>query len=244
MIQFNLLPDVKLEYLKAERMRQTVITVSAICSLVALGIFLSFFATNFYEKKHLDSLSTQIASETSKLKGKPQIDKILTIQNQLQSLTGLHDSKPATTRLFTYLNQVTPDKLVSISSLTADHTLGTLSITGTADSLASVNKFIDTLKFTTYSVKGDATSTDPPKAFSNVVLTSFSYTTPSAGTGSANASPAATYTLDFTYNPDIFVITKDVTLNVQSRISTRSEVDKPTDLFVADPKTKTTGGTQ
>ncbi len=245
MIQFNLLPDVKLEYLKAERTRQMVITVSAIASAASLAIFLTFFATNYYQKQHISSISDEINSRKSKLEKKPGIDKILTIQNQLKSLTALHDAKPAAPRLFTYLNQVTPDKTISISSLTLDFSKGTLSITGTADSLGSVNQYIDTLKFTTYRVKGDDPSQTPLKAFSNVVLTSFTYATPSATAGTDTSSAPATYTLDFTYDQPIFDLTKDVTLNVPSNTTTtRSEVDKPTDLFVAAPKAKTTGGAQ
>lgn len=243
MIQFNLLPDVKLEYLKAERTRQTVITASVIVTLVSLGIFASFMATNLYQKRHISDLSNTIASEKAKLEGKSQINKILTIQNQLQSLTALHDAKPAASKVFTYLNQVTPDKIVSISSLTIDFTKGTLDVTGTADSLAAVNQYIDTLKFTTYQVKGGSSTGTASKAFTNVVMTSFSYTTPGAS-GGATAAPAS-YTLDFSYDPTIFDNTKDVTLNVPANTTTtRSEVDKPTDLFVPAPQTKTTGGVQ
>ena len=246
MIQFNLLPDVKLEYLKAERTRQLVITISAIVSAVSLAIFLTFLATNYYQKQHLSTISTEISSRKAKLEKKPGIDKILTVQNQLQSLTALHDAKPATSRLFTFLNQVTPNKTITLSSLTLDFTKGTLSITGSADSLSSVNQYIDTLKFTTYSVKGDDPTQTPAKAFSNVVLTSFTYTTPSATLGTDTSSAPATYTLDFNYDPIIFNLTKDVpVLNVPTnKTTTRSQVDKPTDLFVAAPTSKTSGGPQ
>lgn len=240
MIQFNLLPDIKLEYIKAERLRQAVILASVFISVGALLLFGIFFATNYFAKRHLASTNVRVTSEVNQLKGNSQIDKILTIQNQLTSLTTLHDAKPVVTRLFTYLNQVTPDKVIGISNMSVDYTKSSINVTGTADSLGSVNKFVDTLKFTKYAVKGS----DPIKAFSNVVLTMFSYTTPSTASGPQQpGDAAATYTLDFNYDPAIFNVKESSDkLDVPSKITTRSEVDKPSDLFVPAPKS--TGGTR
>ena len=72
-------------------------------------------------------------------------------------------------RLFTYLTQLTPNT-ATISQLSLSFSADSISLTGQADSLATVDQFVDTLKFTTYSL-GSSTQTSP--AFSNVVLTSF-----------------------------------------------------------------------
>ena len=92
------------------------------------------------------------------------------------------------------------------------------------------------MKFTKYTVKG----AESVKAFSNVVLTTFSYTTPSA-TNTQTADAPAKYTLDLNYDPAIFSIINDVELKVPSEITTRSAVDKPTELFA--PVAKGIGGT-
>ena len=54
MIQFNLLPDVKQEYLKAKRTKQLVVLVSIIASATALTVLLLLFiSVNVVQKKSL-----------------------------------------------------------------------------------------------------------------------------------------------------------------------------------------------
>jgi hypothetical protein len=227
MIQLNLLPDVKLEYIKAERSRRLVISISALVSVAAIGILVLLLLYGGLQKKHLHDVSADITKESKQLQSKPQIDKILTVQNQLQSLTGLHASKPAASRVFDYLNQLTPSQ-ISISNFTTDFTQQTATITGTADALSSVNKYIDTLKFTKYSTETDATSA---KAFSNIVLTSFGVTA-----ASGKGIKPANFTITLGYEKPIFDITQKVTLSVPQISTTRSSLENPTALFEAGPQ--------
>jgi hypothetical protein len=214
MIQLNLLPDVKLEYIKAQRSRRLVITVSIMVSAVAVTLLVLLLLTNGLQKKHLNDLTKDIKSESSQLQQKPQIGKILTVQNQLESLTALHAGKPAASRLFDYLNSVTPAP-VAIGSLTVDFGQKTASIQGSADALASVNKYIDTLKFTTYTTDTDNQS-GQTKAFNNIVLSSFALSSDSS-------------------------ITQKVKLDVPSLTTTRAQVGNPTDLFQASQPTSKGG---
>jgi Tfp pilus assembly protein PilN len=227
MIELNLLPDVKLEYIKAQRQRRLVMSVSILVTAVSVGLLLLLLSVGGLQKKHLNDLSDDIVRESSQLQQKKDINKILTVQNQLNSLTGLHDAKPAAKRLFEYLNQVTPTE-VDITSLDIDYTAQTISITGTSDALASVNKYVDTLKFTKYTVGSDKTTA---LAFSNIVLASFG-----VGSNSNSNGHNATYNVTLAYNPDIFDVTKTIKLAVPSQVTTRSEVDQPKDLFQDAPK--------
>jgi Tfp pilus assembly protein PilN len=226
MIQLNLLPDVKLEYIKAQRSRRLVLSVSILVAAGSVALLLLLLSVSGLQKKHLNDLSRDIASETSELQHKPQIGKMLTVQNQLESLSALHAQKPAAARLFDFLNQVTPAN-VNITELKMDFTQQTASITGTSDSLANVNKYIDTLKYTTFTSDND-TKSQP--AFSNVVLSSFSL-----DTGSKTPGQAANYTITLSYDPTIFDITQKVKLSVPSVTTTRLEVSQPNDLFQAAP---------
>jgi Tfp pilus assembly protein PilN len=237
MIQFNLLPDVKLEYIKAQRTRRLVISVTILVTVASMAILGLVLSVGALQKKHLSDINHDVSSESSKLTSTPQINRILTVQNQLASLTQLHDQKPAASRMFDYLNQITPN-VVSITSFNIDMNADTASITGSADALSSINQYVDTLKFTKYQVKGDSSTT---AAFSAVVLSSFGLNN-TAAAGSANAQPAS-YTITLSYDPKIFDITNTVSLIVPQIISTRSEVDQPTDLFTAPVTTKTTSGT-
>lgn len=227
MIQLNLLPDVKLEYLRAQRTRRLAISVSALAAAIAVGLLVLLLIVDGIQYKHLQDLSHSIANERTQLQDQPQINKVLTVQNQLESLSALHSQKPAVTRIFNYLNEVTPSS-VSVTSFQIDFTQQTVSITGTASSLASVNQYVDTLKLTTYG-SGAAQSTH---AFSNVVLSSFGLT---SGQG-------ADYTITLTYDKNIFDITQNPTLTVPSTTTTRLEVDNPTDLFQTPASAQNGGG--
>lgn len=232
MTQLNLLPDVKLEYLKAQRSRRLVLSISIIVTLASIALLVLLLSVDGLQKKHLNDLSRDISTESTKLQKEPQIDKILTAQNQLGSLTALHASEPAASRLFDYLNQVTPSS-VSITDFTTDFTQQTATITGTADSLSNVNKYVDTLKFTKYTTDANAASTP---AFNNIVLSSFSL-----GSGSQDPSQAANYTITLSYDKNIFDIAQKITLTVPNLVTTRLQLDQPTDLFKAAPAT-TKGG--
>ena len=227
MIQFNLLPDVKLEYLKAERTRKLVVSVSVLVTIVAIALLVLLLSVTILQKKHLNDLSRDIKSEKSKIEGQSDLNKILTVQNQLNSLTGLHKTKPAASRLTAFLTQITPAK-ASISNYNVDFNVHNMTIAGTADALATINQYVDTLKFTTYTA-GDTT---PTSAFSDVVLTSFGLT-----------QHEADYTITLNYDPKIFDITEDVKLTVPNKVTTRSELEQPTDLFKL-PVDKPTGSTR
>lgn len=227
MIQFNLLPDVKLDYLKAERLRRLVVSLSVIIALVSLVVLIGLLSITILQRKHLKDLERNIKTESAQIQGQSNLNKILTVQNQLNSLTSLHNSKPAVSRMAGYIDQVTPAS-ANINNLSVDLNQHTMAITGTADSLATVNQYVDTLKFTTYSAKG---GTSGP-AFTSVVLTNFGL-----------SQKEAQYTVTFSYDPTIFDITQSVTLTVPQEVTTRSAVDKPTDLFKL-PATTPTGATR
>lgn len=241
MIQFNLLPDVKLEYIKARRARRLIIGISVITVGISIGILVLVFSVGALQKKHLHDLSADITKESKQLENVPQLNKILTVQNQLLSLSGLHDGKPSATRLFGYLNELTPAN-VNISSFKIDFVEHTVTIQGDADALASVNKYIDTLKFTTY--HEDKETSDKPKAFSDVVLSSFGVANANQGKGNSAPQPKATYSITLSYDEQLFDITKNIALTVPKLITTRSQLDQPTDLFTPPITKPENEGTQ
>jgi Tfp pilus assembly protein PilN len=217
MIQFNLLPDVKLEYAKTKRTKRTVILGSvAVTCLVVFIFVLLFLIVNVFQKQHISNLTQNIESKTNDLKSYSDLDKVLTVQNQLKALPGLHESKPATSRLTDYLVQLTPSE-AKITDVTIDFDAGTMAINGTATKIEVVNQFADILKFTDYK-EGEVTD----KAFSEVVLPTF---------GVKGSDGRVTYGLQFKFKPEIFNNTKSVELVVPTIVSTRSVTEKPTDLF-------------
>lgn len=201
MIQFNLLPDVKADYIKARRLKQLVITISVLVSVAALAVLLLMVLTvDVVQKKSLSDASSDITRYNRQLSNTPNLSKMLTIQNQLNTLTQLHDQKAVSSRLFGYIAQLTPN-LITISTLNIDFQAHTLVITGEAPSLDTVNTYTDTLKATTY--KTDAQGATSAKAFSAVVLSNF-----------GRDSRSATYTITLNFDPAIFNNASNVTLTV------------------------------
>ncbi len=227
-IQFNLLPDVKLEYIKTNRTKKMVISVSIILSIVSLIIFLFLlFTVDVFQKKNMSDLNKDIKKYSSTLQAVPDLNKILTIQDQLNALPSLHDQKAVSSRTFQYIQQVTPNA-ATISDLKVDYVANTITITGNAPSLDVVNTFTDTLKFTTFSTS-DKTAVNK-RAFTGVVLSTFSR-------GSDNAN----FTITANVDPTIFSNTEDPKLTVPNIQSTRSAIDQPTDIFKQSTTTTSTG---
>jgi len=225
MIEFNLLPDVKMQYLRTKRIQHLIITVSVIAGAAALAIFvLLFLFVDVGQKVRINQLNSSIADSTNQLASNKDLNQILTVQNQLESIPILEAKAPTTSRLFSYLSQVIPPN-ATISSLSINFTTNTVTMSGGADSLATVNALVDTLKYTTY--KDSATNSTNTPAFSSVVLTSFGYKSGSTGNN------AAQYSVSFSFDPTLFKSTDNITLIVPSETTTRSILNQP-QLFKAN----------
>lgn len=231
MTQLNLLPDVKIEYLRTARNKRLVfgISVIVIAASVSITLLLASIAYVFQEK-NINDLNRDVASYNEQLKNTPDLSKILTIQNQLNTLTGLHEKKPVAARLFDYLQQVTPAQ-ANITQLDVDFAANTMSITGTAPQLDVANTYTDTLKFTTYHLVGESPvdATPGTKAFSDVVMAQF-----------VRNTSGATYTITLNFDPIIFNSASATKLEVPKIISSRSSTERPTELFQTAPVTTNT----
>lgn len=227
MIQINLLPDVKTEYIKTQRKKRMVLLASIAVSGVAIGLFVLQLGIIGTQKVVLSNTDKDIKKNVSKLEGTQDLNKILTIQNQITKLNELHAAKPAVSRIFTYLPQVTPND-VQINKVDFSVPESTMTISGTAGSIESINKFVDTLKFTKAVVDGGS----PVPAFSTVVLQS--YSTGNKDKGDSKPS----YTVTFKYDSSFFDSSKQVSLQVPKIISTRSETERPNALFNQEAESK------
>ena len=215
MIQFNLLPDVKIEYVKAQRTKRLVVGSAVIATASSFVIcFLLFVVVQGIQKKSIGDLNDDIKTYTAELKETPDLNKVLTIQNQLGSLNDLHDKKVVTSRVFNFMQQTTPAD-VTISEHSLDFAASTMTVTGDAPSLDKVNTFVDSLKFATI-----ADTDADTKPFSDVVLSQF-----------ARSEKSSSYTISLTFDPLLFGNDQAVNLIVPKTITTRSVVEQPTDIF-------------
>src|SRR5690606_30792810 len=112
-----------------------VVLSSALIAAVTVGIaIVMFIGVNVVQKRHLGNLDRDIKQMGDQLKQEQDIDKILTVQQQLNSLDSLHDAKPAADRIGTYLSQITPGS-VAISSLSIDFAANTMKLDGSAGAI-------------------------------------------------------------------------------------------------------------
>lgn len=235
MIQLNLLPAIKLEYVKARRARRLALLGSAIVAGASLLVFVLLFGAVQWQTKTSGDLSKDIKTESDKLQSVEDLAGILTVQNQLKNLQDLHKTKPEVYRLGThtvgkeqvagYIEQTTPSTS-TVSSVSIDFIESTVTIDALAHSAAEANLHIDTLKFTTYTAEKSPIGGEPAKdksAFSEVVLGTL---TPDSQTGEV------TYAVSFKFDPDIFSNqVGKIQLTVPEQVTTRSQIDKPGSLF-------------
>ena len=219
MIQINLIPSIKAEYVKAQRTKRMVVTISVIAIAVAVGV-VGLLAAYAYGAQSLQLNNAQDVTKKleKQIKDVDDLDKILTIQNQLTALTPLHESKPVMTRLFTYLQQTTP-KDVTLSKYAVSNTESTWSVEGKAPSIEAVNKYVDTIKFTEIEGQNGA------RAFSDVVLTSFA---------KDGAAGGYTFAVNYKFNSELFASANpNIKLFVPPIVTTRSQTELPSGSIFA-----------
>lgn len=120
MIEINLIPDVKQELLKAQRARSVVISASIFTSIIAVGIVVLLlgyiYGVQGVRGVYLDG---QIDSKSKELSKVEDLSKILTIQNQLSTISQLNDQKVMASRMFDVVSAITPpgDAVISFSQI-------------------------------------------------------------------------------------------------------------------------------
>lgn len=212
MIQFNLLPDVKMQYVKAKRTKRLIIstaTLLSIGSIVVVGIL--FSVVQFGQKTHINGLTEDIKIETAKIQSTEGLNELLTVQNQLTLLPDLHKNKMETSRLFDYVTFVSPIG-VKVATLSFDAKSGIIILLGTADEIATVNKFVDNIKAVTYKTQNTVGDPTGLPAFSKV------------STQLSGDNEEATFKIQLSFDPLIFANTLEVEMKLENQtFSTNTE---------------------
>src|SRR3982751_7077562 len=98
-VQFNLLPDSKLEFNRTQHTKRLVFTIAVISSAASLAILLVMAGLVYgVQKKLISDAATRVDKANTNLQ-KLDISKIITVQNQLQVLPSLHQKKHITSRI-------------------------------------------------------------------------------------------------------------------------------------------------
>lgn len=221
MITLNLLPDIKKEYIKSRRTTRLFVTGAFFISAgaIAVVVLMSMYVFGV-QTIQIASSQGSIDDSIETLVGTEDLDKIVTVQNQLNALPSLHQGTVAASRLFDDLKVLVPND-VSINAITIDYANSTIEIKGQGKDFKSVNTFVDTLKNASYVYSENNETT---LAFSSVVLGSIGKT-----------EDSASYKITLVYDPIIFDTNiEGLKLTVPNITSTRSQTEKPKSLFDAE----------
>jgi hypothetical protein len=115
MIEINLIPDVKRELIRAQIQRNAIVSIAIIVAIGA-GVIVVLMALYVYgaQAYMMKKANDDITSQYNKLTSVQDLDKMLTIQNQLKTVSSLNDKKYVNSRLYDILNVIVPSSPHSI----------------------------------------------------------------------------------------------------------------------------------
>ena len=159
MIEINLLPNVKRELLKTRAMRNRVISISFLvggASIAAVVVLALILGSQIAAEAIQNGV---IKDRNDKLMAVEDLNKVVTIQNQLTKINEQHSGKKINSRIFdvvTAVNPVAPNN-VSFSDIKVNPESKTITLEGSA-----VNGYsaLETLKKTILNTKVQTTDGD------------------------------------------------------------------------------------
>lgn len=242
MIEINLIPDVKQEFIHAQRLRAKVISVSILGMLGAVALVVILGGLLGAEAVRNAVADSSITSEYKKMQANTDLKDVVTIQNQLINIPILDQSKTMSSRLFDALSAINPQapNSVKMTNVVLDPTAKTISIDGTAaNSYTATDALKKTILNATIAYTEDsATSTIP--LTTDVMLGDTSYGEDSSG------NKVLRFKMTFTYPDQLFsnkvtnvsVVTPTGTIDV-----TDSKTRVPDSLFTSPASDVKSGGT-
>lgn len=241
MIEINLVPDVKQELIKAQRVRSTVISFSIIIA-VAVGIIVTLLAIYVFGVQTVRGVVADgaISDGGKKLASVEDLSKTLTIQNQLTKISSLHSDKKIDSRIFDVLVAIIPPSpnQVQVSNLAIDSDLGVISIEGqAARSYAAVEVFRKTIEGAQVKFTND-------QGQQQVALASEVSTGETSYGEDASGVKVLRFTMSFKYAPELFApASKNLSIVISTKgNATDSYLGVPTSIFV--DRAKDLGGGQ
>ena len=118
----------------------TVLSV-AVCAVMFVYVY-------FGQQLQIDMITDEISDKTTELESVKDIDKYLTIQNQLAALPALHEGKGEYSRVFDFLEVINPSapNNVYLTKLAVASSDTSITFNGKTATFESLNVFVDTLK--------------------------------------------------------------------------------------------------
>lgn len=200
MIQINLIPDIKQELLVAQRTRRTAISISILVGLIAGGAVVALAVVLGVQVVYEGHLRGNIKDEYAKLTKVDNIENVLTIQNQLETIQSYQDKRTMNSRIFDVLSAINPPAPndVRFSSVRLDPSTNLITIEGSA---ANGYAATETFRKTILNTKIESGSGDDVETIDltdDVVIGETSYGEAADGTR------VLSFTVSFTYPAGLF----------------------------------------
>lgn len=236
MIEINLVPDVKQELIKAQRARNTVITISIIVSAISIAIVLLLvvyiFTAQNLRSSYYDGEITKYNKQFSSIE---DLSKILTIQNQLNKINNLNNDKPIASRVFNMLVAIIPPppNEIKISKIDIDIESSKVTVEGQAvNSYEALDVFRKTIANANVKFKDSDEKSQTVALANKISIDDNNYGEDATG------QKVLRFTLTFNYTEELFALSsKDATVViVGEENSTDSYKGVPKNIFADKAK--------
>lgn len=214
MIQINLVPEVKLNLIKAQRHRRYIISGAtiAIITVTSITVLLSIYVF-MVQNIQIASGGEKITESHREFIEIPDVKKSVTIANQIANIDGTHESKNMMSRIFDVLAVASSkgtDNSISANTIDVDAAQNTISITGQTDvqgfEAADVfRKNVEAMKVKYVDRNDDGTYDESDKEGDEFNLaTQVTLSDVSLGRNSTDGRQRVTFKLSLIYDPLLF----------------------------------------
>lgn len=141
--EINLVPNVKAQMIRAQKMRNYVLFLCIVISSVAIGVVVILFGVKSGQDIAMSNQDSKLELLSKKLNGYSELSNLITVQGQLQGIDDITDQKTVFSRVFGALGAMLPQgsDSVKLSQLSVNMETGVLRMDGQAD--ARIDPLID-----------------------------------------------------------------------------------------------------
>ncbi len=135
MYEINLVPDIKDQMIKAQRVRNFIFFICIVVSAAAVGVVLLLLVVKGAQDIKLSGQDKKLEQMSLKVNSYKDLNELLTLQNQLNKIDEISQNRKVFSRVFSIISTLLPtsaDK-ITISELNVNLGENTLTIDGQAD---------------------------------------------------------------------------------------------------------------
>ena len=143
--EINLVPDVKAEMIKAQKVRNIVFFACITISILSASTAVVLGSVKGAQDITMAGQDSHMMDLSKKITSYDELPEFLTIQNQLRGISDIEDNQKVLSRAIIFLNSIIPDEgdEIKVSELSVELSTGTLSFDAQANAKAIGQPDID-----------------------------------------------------------------------------------------------------